>query len=413
MEHRFNDNWSARATSVYTDVYGRRQEVFISAQTANINVWPRFWQLIPDDQQQWVFEATVLGQFKLGPTEHTLLAGYNLFSNDRESANVRFNTTGPAFDVFHPVYGVGVGSEVLSARRISANTADSDGYFIQDQIKLFNGRLHLIGGIRRDRLDQEVINKATGSVAKQRDEKTSPRYGALFRVTPQLSIYASQNESFTPSPGTVSVQGVPFPTPTGEQFEAGIKFDLLEERLVGSASYFKLKRQNLTTVDVLNPGFSVATGEVASEGYEMDVGFSITKNWQLIASFGSEKTAVTKDNNPAQIGKPFQNAPTFTAALWTKYEIKDGPLKGLSFGFGGNHEGGRVSFEGGITGIQFSVPDYTVYNALVSYAVGQHRFALNVDNVFDKSHVLGMSGARFAQMGDRRLLKFTYTLTFK
>jgi iron complex outermembrane receptor protein len=310
------------------------------------------------------------------------------------------------------VYGVGIGSEVLSARRITENTADSTGYFIQDQIQLFDGRLHLIGAVRKDELDQVVINKVTNSVATQKDEKTSPRVGILWRVNPRFSIYAAKNESFTPSPGTVSVQGVPFPTPTGEQVEAGIKFELLDGRLFGGASWFELKRQNLTTVDVLNPGFSVATGEVASDGFEVDFGFTITPNWQLIAAIGSQDTAVTKDNNPAQIGKPFQNAPEFTAALWTKYEIKDGPLNGLSFGFGMTHEGGRVSFEGGITGIQFSVPDYTIYNALVSYQTGRHRFALNVDNLADKSHVLGLSGARFAQMGDRRIFKFSYTLTF-
>ena len=40
-------------------------------------------------------------------------------------------------------------------------------------------------------------------------------------------------------------------------------------------------------------------------------------------------------------------------------------------------------------------------NALVSYSWDRrHKLALNVGNIFDKSHVLGMSGARFAQMGD-------------
>lgn len=415
IEHRFNDAWSARASAVYTDVYGERNEVFISAQTANINVWPRFWQFIPDDQQQWVFEVNVIGEFSLGPTKHTLLTGYNNFSSERESANLRFNTTGPVFDVFSPSYGAGIGSEVINVRRITGNTADSTGYFIQDQIRLFDERLHLIAGVRRDKLDQEVLNRVTGAPpVAQTDKKTSPRLGALWRVTPQLSVYASVNESFTPSPGTVSVQGVPFPTPTGEQTEVGVKFDLLEGRLVGNASYFELKRQNLTTVDVLNPGFSIATGEVASDGFEMDLGFSITRNWQVIAAVGFQDSAVTKDSDPRRIGVPFQNIPERTAALWTKYDFTTGPLKGLSLGFGGNHEAKRISFEGGITGIRFKVPDYTVFNALVAYAWddNRHKVALNVSNLFDESHVLGMSGARFAQMGDRRLFRVSYSLTF-
>lgn len=412
VEHRFSDIWSARASAVYTDVYGVRQEVFISAQTADINVWPRFWQFIPDDQQQWVFEATSIGEFSLGPTKHTLLSGFNYFDNKRESANIRYNTVGPVFDVFAPVYGATIGSEVTSARRITRNTAESTGYFIQDQMRLFNERLYLIGGVRRDALDQYVLNRVNGGESTQTDKKTSPRYGILWRATPQVSIYASDNESFTPSPGTVSVQGTPFPTPTGQQKEVGVKFELLDGRLVGGLAYFNLKRQNLTTVDVLNPGFSVATGEVTCKGYEGDIGFSITKDWQLIAAFGSQDSAVTKDNDPARIGVPFQNIPEFTASFWTKYDITTGALKGLSFGLGAVHEAGRVSFEGGITGIRFDVPDYTVFNALASYRWGRHKVALNVENLFDKSHVLGLSGARFAQMGDRRLFKLSYTLSF-
>ncbi len=412
IEHRFSDAWSARASATYSDVFGKRQEVFISAQTANINIWPRFWQLIPDDQQQWVFEATAIGKFDLGPTNHTLLAGFNSFSTDRATANVRFNTVPGTFDVFNPVYGVGIGGMVLN--RSTANTADSTGFFLQDQIKLFDDRFHVIVGVRRDKLDQEVINLVSNSVAKQSDSKTSPRYGFLFRVTPQISLWGSMNESFTPSPGTGSVQGVPFPTPTGEQTEIGIKYELLDGRLVGNFSYFNLKRQNLTTVDVLNPGFSVATGEVACKGIEGDIGFSVTDNWQLIAAFGSQDSAVTKDNNPARIGVPFQNIPEFTASFWTKYDFKAGSFDGLSLGLGAVHEAGRVSFEGGITGIMFDVPDYTVFNGLVSYGWGQrHKLAVNVENLLDKSHVLGLSGARFAQMGDRRLFKLSYTYSFR
>ena len=414
IEHYINDNWSVRGSAVYSDVFGKRQEVFISAQTANINVWPRFWQLIPDKQQQWVYEATTIGNFEVGPTKHTLLAGANHFSLERASANIRFNTAPTTFDVFNPNYGVGIGPEVTSARRLSRNTADSTGYFVQDQIKLFNDRLHLVLGVRRDQLDQEVLNLVNGRVSPQSDNKTSPRYGLLWRATKEISLYASYNESFTPSPGTGSAQGVPFPTPTGQQSEIGAKFELLEGRLVGGISAFELKRQNLTTVDVLNPGFSVATGEVTSTGYEMDLGFNVSKNWQIIAALGIMDTEISKDNNPAMLGKPFANAPELTAAFWTKYEFHEGRAKGLNFGLGANHESGRLAYEGGVSGIRITVPDYTIYNLLVGYNWGNraHKVTLNVSNLFDESHVLNTSGARFFQMGDRRQFRLSYTYSF-
>lgn len=410
VEHTFNENWSARATAVYTDVYAKRLEVFISAQSANINVWPRFWQLIPDDQQQWVMEANLLGNLELGATKHQILAGYNYFDNERASANQRFNVVGPTFNVFNPVYGATVGSEVLSVRRITENFTKSDGYFLQDQVKLFDERLHLIAGVRRDTLDQVVVNTVSGARTPQSDKKTSPRYGALWRVTPEWTAYVSYNESFTPSPGTVSVQGVPFPTPTAEQVEAGVKYQSTDGRFSGSVSFFENTRFNLTTVDVLNPGFSVATGEVQSEGGEIELGLSLTDNWQIIAALGWQEAKITKDNTPARVGRIFENTPELSGSLWTKYDFSSGGLKGLSLGAGLVTEKDRVAYEGNI---RFDLPDYTVFSAVVAYRWDLNKVALNVENLFDESVPLRASGARFMQMGNPRLFVLSYTRTFR
>jgi iron complex outermembrane receptor protein len=411
VEHRFSDNWSLRGTAVYTDVYAKRLEIFISAQSPNINVWPRFYQLIPDDQQQWVAEVNLLGNFEAGPTRHQLLFGYNYFDNNRASANYRFNVVGPPFDVFNPQYGVySVGAEVLNVRRESENYTDAQGFFVQDQMRFWNDRLSLVLGVRRDKLDQVVVNLVNGVRTTQSDRKTSPRYALLWRIAPEWSTYVSYNESFTPSPGTVSVQGVPFPSPTAEQLEWGLKFDGLEGRLSGSISIFENTRFNLTTVDVLNPGFFVATGEVRSRGGEVEFGYSILPNWQVIAAAGKQNAKITRDNNPARVGRIFENTPGYSGALWTKYDFTSGPLAGLYLGGGVVHERDRVGYEGNI---RFPIPDYTVCNVLVGYRLGNHRVALNVENLFDTSVPLRASGARFMQMGERRGFKLSYSYTFR
>jgi iron complex outermembrane receptor protein len=411
IEHLINENWSVRGTAVYSDYYAKRLEVFISNQSNNINVWPRFYQLIPDDQQQLVAEFNLLGNVEIGPTKHQILAGINYLDNDRASANFRFNMVGPAFDVFNPQYGVySVGSEVVGVRRLTENTTDSIGFFLQDQVQLFDGRLHLIAGVRHDKLDQSVRTLNLGTSTDKTDKKTSPRYGVLWRATPQLSVYASMNESFIPSPGTVSFQGQPFPTPTAEQIEVGAKFVSLDGRFSATIAAFENAQQNLTTTDVINPGFSVATGEVTAKGGEIQLAAYVANNWQVMAAYGILDGEITKDNNPARLGLKFENMPESSASLWTKYDFTAGSLDGLSLGFGFVRETDRITRQGTI---EVSVPDYTVFNALVAYRWNDHRLALNVNNVFDESHVLRASGFRFFQMGDRRVVRLSYTYTFR
>lgn len=411
IEHFINEDWSVRGTAVYSDYFAKRLEVFISNQSNNINVWPRFFQEIPDDQQQLVAEVNLLGNVEIGSTKHQILAGVNYLDNDRASANRRFNVVGPAFDVFNPQYGVhSVGSEVTGVRRVTENTTDSTGYFIQDQVQLFDGRLHLIAGLRRDELDQTVRTLNLGTSTDKTDKKTSPRYGVLWRATPQWSLYASLNESFIPSPGTVSFQGEPFPTPTAEQIEFGAKYVTLDGRLSATIAVFENAQQNLTTVDVINPGFSVATGEVTAKGGEIQLAAYLADNWQVMAALGILDGEISKDNNPARVGEKFQNMPESSASLWTKYDFTSGSFNGLSLGFGFVRETDRITRQGAI---EVPIPDYTVFNALIAYQWDDHRLALNVNNVFDESHVLRASGFRFFQMGDRRLFRLSYTYTFR
>ena len=46
----------------------------------------------------------------------------------------------------------------------------------------------------------------------------------------------------------------------GGQAEAGIKADLLNRRLSATLAVYELRRQNVTTADPDNPGFSIQTG---------------------------------------------------------------------------------------------------------------------------------------------------------
>src|SRR6185437_1557422 len=126
----------------------------------------------------------------------------------------------------------------------------------------------------------------------------------------------------------------PFPSPTAEQKEAGVKFEWLDGRVTGGASYFENVQRNLTVTDVLNPGFSVAVGKIQSKGEEFDAGFAITQHWQLLASAGIDKAIDAEDTTVANVGLEQPNVPEHMASLWTKYDFAEGFIKGFSAGLG-------------------------------------------------------------------------------
>lgn len=411
LQHYFNENWSARGSLVYGDAYSRRSEVFISAQGTVLNLFPRFLQDIPRDEQQWVGELNLLGKIKLGPTDHQILAGAYFQDQEINDSNFRYNITPSTINIFAPVYNnTVVGTEVLTTRRIAFTSSKWTSYFIQDQFGFWDNRFQFIFGVRKDDLKQSVKSFVTNVTTPNNQNKTSPRYGVLWRVRPELSLYASYNESFTPASGAGSVQGIPFPSPTAKQTEVGLKFELLNKRMFGGVAVYENKRRNLTTVDVLNPGFSVATGEITSEGSELDLGFSITDHWQVIAAVGFTKTKITEDNVPANVGLEQPNIPNQTASFWTKYNFASGQAKGLSLGLGVTYVGERAGQRDSVVR-SFGVPGYTVANGLIAYTRGENKFALNIENLLDERYFTIVQ-ARLANPGEHRSFRLTYTRSF-
>jgi iron complex outermembrane receptor protein len=414
LEHYFNEDWSGRLSLNHGDGFGKRGEVFISAQSATPNLFPRFFQLIPNDQQLWSMEGNILGKVQVGPTSHQILAGFNSYNQEINDSNFRYSllpTASSTFDIFAPTYfNTSLGSEVLSTRRIAYTKSEWRSFFLQDQFGFWEDRIQVIVGVRRDELEQSVKSFVTNVTTPNNQKKTSPRYGVLWKVNPEISLYASYNESFTPASGAGSVQGVPFPSPTAEQTEVGMKFELLNKRLFGGVAVFENIRRNQTTVDVLNPGFSVATGEITSKGSEFDVGVSLTDSWQVIAAVGFQKATITKDNTAANVGLEQPNVPNQMASLWSKYQVRGGPAKGFSFGLGVNYVGERAGARDSVVR-SFSFPAYTTVSGLVSFASGKNKFALNVENLTDERYIQ-QGAARLADPGEHRGFRLTYTREF-
>lgn len=394
LEHRFSNNWRIRNAFRYTN----RSVLNIGAIPfdfdENSGIVSRFFGRQDVDTKNYSLQTNVVGEFATGSIKHTLLFGVDLNRTEsQEIAGGDFFNLQP-LNIFDPVYGsfANVDPDELPLFRNIENKINRLGVYLQEQVK-FADNLILLAGLRYDTVDQTTVNGSTdlnptSSETNQNNDALTPRLGIVYQPIPDISLYASYSQSFTPNTGITS-NGSPLEPERGEGFEVGIKTELLDRRLAATLAYFDITRQNVATTDPNDLFSSVATGEQQSRGLELDVSGEILPGWRVIASYAFINAEVTADNQLPEGNRLF-NTPKHSASLWTTYEIQQGNLQGLGFGIGFNFVGER---EGDLAN-SFQVDSYFLTNAAIFYRRNNWRFALNVKNLFDSDYVAATSNSR-------------------
>lgn len=180
-----------------------------------------------------------------------------------------------------------------------------------------------------------------------------------------LASTATGRSPFGQGSNGISVAGEPLPPERGEQFEAGLKTSLLDDRLTGTLAFYHLTKQNILTADLTtpeNPFDSIAIGEARSQGIELDIAGQLTNHVSLIGSWAYTDVEVTKDNGGLQ-GKRLPNAPRYAGSLWLKYDVTGYAEDGLSLGLGVFAAGQR---EGDVENT-FQLPGFARLDAMAAY----------------------------------------------
>jgi hemoglobin/transferrin/lactoferrin receptor protein len=175
-----------------------------------------------------VFGATgqVESAFMTGGLSHFVIVGGDV-SVDRQEG-VRDGTVPPA-------------GETFPTRAFPNTDYTLAGFFIQDEIRMLDDRLALYPALRLDHysLEPETDALLGGLVpASQSGTHLSPKFGAVFKFTPALNVYASFSQGFkAPAPSQVNnafanivanYRSIPNPDlkpETSETIEGGIRYD--------------------------------------------------------------------------------------------------------------------------------------------------------------------------------------------
>ncbi len=403
LEHALSDAWTLRQNARYRDMEVDRRFIRVTGIQANQRTINRSTSVTFGDAQIATIDNQAEVKFKTASIDHTMLMGMDYYGTtvDHRLGGAAVST----LDIFAPAYGSAIAMPAITTS--TDMHADQLGLYLQDQIKFDRNWVFTFGG-RQDWARSKTDNRLNGTQTDRSDNAFTGRAGLVYLFDNGLAPYVSYSESFLPAAGN-GANGRPFEPETGRQHEVGVKYQPAGYNSFITASAFDLRRQNVTTRDPANPSFNIQTGEVTSKGFELEGKASLSDGWNLIAAYTYTDAEVTKSNN-TDLGKTPTAVPEHMAALWTDYTFRHGPMAGLRLGGGARFIGDTY----GDSTNTFQVPAFTVFDAEVSYDLGQlsnslagARFAINGVNLADKEYVSNCASLTGCQFGVRRVVLAT------
>jgi iron complex outermembrane recepter protein len=239
--------------------------------------------------------------------------------------------------------------------------------------------------------NNEGVPLLAGVTQTRYDAPVSWNVGALYRLFPGVSPYAGVSKSYLSNFNSENVQtGIGAPE-SALQYEAGIKFSLLNDRYVLNTAVFDVTRNNVATPETLNGVETVVYDGQRTTGYEAALDAKITDQWRLLANFTAQNAVITDDpsDNNAFVGNHPQSVPRYMANLWATYKFSIAGVPGFNVGAGVNYRDRNYSDDTNVN----SVPAFVIGSALFGYEADKWGISLNVKNFTSQRYYVEANAA--------------------
>jgi iron complex outermembrane receptor protein len=241
----------------------------------------------------------------------------------------------------------------------------------------------------------------------------SPKAGIVYQIVKdKFSVFGNYQNSFK-SNGyyTSNVAGdIALSDPErANQFEGGLKANLINGKINATVSYYDIKAKNYlvtTGYTANNRAIQNQTGEIHSKGAELEINAYLVKGFSLIGGVAYNDTEdISTGLRPATAGS------NWLANFNASYQFVDGSLKGLGFGIGGNYASENKilnNLETDKTVTSFTLPKFFVLNANAFFDAKRFRIGVKVDNFTNQHYWIGYSTAN-----PQKLINALGTVTYK
>ncbi|EGQ8515963.1 TonB-dependent siderophore receptor [Vibrio parahaemolyticus] len=380
LEHDINDTWSFSQNLNYGS-----NELYLRSSYAFSNNDPTKEELTQgivfrDGKNQSItFDNNAVGNWMTDNAEHTVLVGMDLQfhkTDGDEQDNYAFGTINP----WNPVYGNF--NPLDPSKNVKREIEKSQAsVYSQYQLKLHEQWIGNVGA-RYDWVKTENAGKGAGvDQNESRDDgQLSLSAGVMFLANNGLSPYANYSQSFEVISTIDAATNELYKPLEGEQVEVGVKYEPSFMDGFINLAWFDITQKNAL---VTNPSTWIATqtGEVTSQGIELESTAQLTDDLKLMASYTYTKAKT--DESFGQGKKQAALIPEHQASAWVAYSL----IPGLNIGTGVRYVG---ESKDNPKSSNLTVPSVTLWDASVTYDItSQWQAQLNVNNILDKEFVSG------------------------
>lgn len=361
-----------------------------------------------DDSSNYLV-ADLVGRFRTGAIGHEVLVGVDHERSLGRTHGELARVVSDGFNIFDPVYGqVPVPTAYDDATRNARSLLRATSVFAQDSMSI-GDRWVLSGSVRYQRYRQlEGAGLTYVETLNTSGSEVLPRFGALYKLSPRVSLYANYATSFVPNTASSPTRGAFAPT-KGRSMEVGSKFKV-DGRIAGTFALFDIEKDNI--VVNLDDDTAQAIGKARSRGAELDVTGQVSDTLRLIGALTYTDTEVLEEAG-GLVGNWLPNAPRRAASIAATYT--PGWRTG-SLSWQGNAAVRYVGERQGDAANSVTLPSYTVADLGIGTQFTWNGMGLELDlmlrNAFDRAYYPSADGSLRVLIGTPRQLRVRLRSTF-
>lgn len=379
LDHNFNENWKLNVVFAAQSVDIASYGTGVPSAVDSFGNWSRSLSRTHSFETNQTAQANLTGKFKTGSIAHQVLIGTDYVGIKTRTDAFRLTSsagvTGTAYDKINIL-----NPSLYTPRTDIPNAQDTGrvvapsyrlGYYAQDLISV-TAKFKVLVGLRWNYLEtrpattSNYVKNTQTKAAGTSDRAPSPKAAVIYQPTEAMSVYATYSNSFTTNTGT-DIYGKPLHPSYINQYEVGWKNVLFNGKLAANVSVYRIMNSNLAQTAVTladgtantNTAIKELTGETTSDGFDVDINGTISKNLYFMAGYGYNNARYTHSSGAKGSvveGEKLINNPQQTANGTLFYTFSNKTLKGLKLGVSGFYTGKRWG------GTQNTVGQTPVYN---------------------------------------------------
>jgi iron complex outermembrane recepter protein len=331
LEHRFSSIWSFRSRAQYVreSIDSKYWSLGEIEPTGDLNAAAVDYQT---SDAYYVLQNDITASFGNSWMQHAVVLGFD-YSRIQLGSSI-YSLSNSGFGMFYNVFNSGPLMPAASALSpsdyaqgyLSGNPWTTEtGIFLQDQIAL-GTHWQVLVALRRTGYELQTAYP-DGTPWNQHKVQWVPNYGVVYRLTPDVSIYANTSNGFQPDAG-LGKDNRPLPPALSRQIEVGTKLDLFDNRArLTVAAYRIMLNSSAELYSLQPPYYSISGPGQSNKGIEVEFNGQILPGWDLSAAFTN--AIIHNDDGSSPIGVSRQRF-----NLWSSYTFQNGWARGFGAGAG-------------------------------------------------------------------------------